>query len=83
MRLFISHGLDKSVRADMRFLDTLETALTGAGHEVLMDRSQLQAGDTWQAVLHEMLAACDGALLLLSPRALSRPCNAANPRGVT
>ncbi len=73
MRLFISHGLDKSVRADMRFLDTLETALTGAGHEVLMDRSQLQAGDTWQAVLHEMLAACDGALLLLSPRALTRP----------
>lgn len=78
MRIFISHGLDKKVKTDMQFLDRLQAALEtpaagGAAHQVLLDRSQLEAGDTWQDVLHEMLAECDAAVLLLSPRALTRP----------
>lgn len=78
MRIFISHGLDKKVKSDMQFLDRLQAALEtpaagGVAHQVLLDRSQLEAGDTWQDVLHEMLAECDAAVLLLSPRALTRP----------
>jgi hypothetical protein len=73
MRIFISHGLDKAVAADMRFLDALEAALQAAGQQVLLDRSQLDLGDAWQHVLHELLAECDAAVLLLSPRALTRP----------
>lgn len=73
MRIFISHGLDKAVAADMQFLDALEAKLNGAGHQVLLDRSQLELGDAWQHVLHELLAECDAAVLLLSPRALTRP----------
>lgn len=78
MRIFISHGLDKKVGSDMRFLDRLQAALEtapagGVAHQVLLDRSQLEAGDDWQDVLHELLAECDAAVLLLSPRALARP----------
>lgn len=73
MRIFISHGLDKAVDTDMQFLDALEAALQAAGHQVLLDRSQLTLGDAWQHVLHELLAECDAAVLLLSPRALTRP----------
>lgn len=73
MRIFISHGLDKAVDADMQFLDALDAALQAAGHQVLLDRSQLALGDAWQHVLHELLAECDAAVLLLSPRALTRP----------
>lgn len=73
MRIFISHGLDKKVRSDMKFLDSLQPALEAEGHQVLLDRTQLDASDTWQDVLHEMLAECEAAVLLLSPRALTRP----------
>ncbi|MES2715005.1 MAG: toll/interleukin-1 receptor domain-containing protein [Pseudomonadota bacterium] len=78
MRIFISHGLDKKAASDMQFLDRLQAALEtpaagGLAHQVLLDRSQLEAGDSWQDVLHEMLAECDAAVLLLSPRALTRP----------
>lgn len=79
MRLFISHGLDKLVTRDMQFLNGLVAALqapAGAGElapELLLDRDRLGAGDRWRDVLHEWLAECDAAVLLLSPRALASP----------
>jgi len=79
MRLFISHGLDKKAMPDMQFLDGLVAALqapAGAGEvapEVLLDRDRLGAGDRWRDVLHEWLAGCDAAVLLLSARALASP----------
>lgn len=78
LRLFISHGLDKSSKADMRFLDALHKALEqpspqGPRIQVLLDRVHLTPGLEWREVLHDMLAQCDAALLLLNSRALDSP----------
>ena len=78
MRIFISHGIDKANPDELAFLDTLEQSLRtpAAGmpaHEVLLDRTRLEAGDDWQGVLEDWLAECQLAILLLSPRALTRP----------
>jgi TIR domain len=78
MRVFISHGTDKSIDAELAFLDALHAELCAPGDgrpgpEVLLDRTRLEAGDDWTGVLHDWLAECHAAVLLLSPRALSRP----------
>lgn len=78
MRIFISHGTDKSSPIELGFLDELERQLRvpeahGQAHEVLLDRSRLQAGDDWAGVLHDWLAECHASVLLLSQRALDRP----------
>lgn len=79
MRIFISHGTDKSDPGELAFLDALEQQLRqpaapgGAAHDVLLDRSRLEAGDDWDEVLQDWMAECELAILLLSPRALTRP----------
>lgn len=78
MRIFISHGVDKSSADELALLDGLALQLAqgtapGAGHDVLLDRTRLDAGDDWQGVLHDWLAECQAAVLLLTPRALQRP----------
>jgi hypothetical protein len=78
MRIFISHGTDKSNPAELDFLDELERQLRvadpgGTTHEVLLDRTRLEAGDEWAGVLHDWLAECQVAIVLLSRRALDRP----------
>jgi hypothetical protein len=78
MRIFISHGTDKANPDELAFLDTLEQSLRTPApgmpaHEVLLDRTRLEAGDDWQGVLEDWLAECQLAILLLSPRALTRP----------
>ena len=78
MRVFISHGTDKDKPAELQFLDDLERALRepppGAqACEVLLDRTRLTAGDGWADILHDWLAECQAAVLLLSARALDRP----------
>jgi hypothetical protein len=44
--------------------------------EVLLDRTRIEAGDDWAELLHDVLAECQGAVLLLSQRALDRPLGA-------
>lgn len=78
MRVFISHGTDKSSAQELAFLDALYASLNtavdnGPCIEVLLDRQRLEAGDDWAGMLHDWLAECHGAVLLLSPRALTRP----------
>lgn len=78
MRVFISHGLDKHETGQSQYLDDLEAALRaptpeGVRHEVLVDRTRLEAGDDWNGVLLDCLDECDRALLLLTERALARP----------
>ena len=78
MRVFVSHGLDKKDAAELAFLDALDAALRaptpkGTTHEILVDRSRLEAGDDWEGVLLDLLEECDRALLLLTTRALARP----------
>ena len=78
MRIFISHGIDKSNPAELQFLDTLEQQLrlteTGReSHEVLLDRTRLEPGDDWAGILNDWLAECQVAILMLSKRALARP----------
>ncbi len=79
MRLFISHGTDKSKQKDLDYLDALEAGLKvdvpggGGPHEVLIDRTRIEAGDDWEGILHDVLAECQAAVLVLSERALKRP----------
>lgn len=78
MRIFISHGVDKSKPDELAFLDALALHIAHdapgePAHELLLDRTRLEAGDDWAGVLHDWLAECQAAVLLLSPRALQRP----------
>lgn len=78
MRIFISHGTDKREPSELQFLDDLalhlaSPAADGSVHDLLLDRTRLDAGDDWAGVLHDWLAECQVAVLLLSPRALQRP----------
>ena len=78
MRLFISHGIDKGKADELGFLDALEAALQqpdaqGRRHDILLDRTRLEAGDDWPGVLNDWLAECQAAVILLTPRALTRP----------
>lgn len=75
MRIFISHGTDKTRPEELTYLDTLEARLAAAPspHDVLLDRTRIGAGDDWEGLLHDAIAECQAAVLLLSPRALDRP----------
>ena len=58
MRIFISHGTDKSKDPELQFLDGLEqllrqSAADDAPHDVLLDRTRLEAGDDWAGVLQD------------------------------
>jgi hypothetical protein len=77
MRIFVSHGQDKNVVPEVDFLRDLAAALAkktalGGPHEVLYDKAILRPGALWSDVLHDVLAECQAAVLLLSPRALTR-----------
>ena len=79
MRIFISHGTNKDDAADLSFLRELADELgksTGPAtpaHTVLLDLTRLKAGDDWPGILHDFLAECQAAVLVLSKRALTRP----------
>ena len=78
MRIFISHGTNKDDASDLAFLRALavELATTEPGappHTVLLDDTRLKAGDDWPGILHDFLAECQAAVLVLSKRALTRP----------
>jgi hypothetical protein len=75
VRIFISHSTSNDDADGCKRLDDVEAALAGpenarSGHEVLVDRKRLIAGTPWRPQLHEWMATCHAALVLLTPKAL-------------
>ena len=66
-RLFVSHASG----GDRAFLETCVAEFAAAGFEVLIDYDQIDAGGAWRNVIHEMLVACDAAVVLFGERALT------------
>lgn len=74
MRLFISHGTDRTAADEIAFVTELEGRLCAIpGVEILLDLKQITAGDLWGRVLDDCLKDCQGAIALIGPRALARP----------
>lgn len=69
VRLFISHSSD-----DAALAAALEQGLAQTpGIQVLIDRSGLEPGRDWRRDLHEWMARCGAAVVLLTPAVLARP----------
>ncbi len=66
-RIFVSHSsADKQLTADV----CAQLALDGDPRfELLVDVDRLEAGHPWPKQLHEWMARCDAALILLTPAA--------------
>lgn len=81
-RVFISHAASVVEEpATQVFLDALLAAIAAEpGFEPLTDRTDLQAGDDWMQQLYTWMGLCDAAVILLSPRAVTRENSAWVPR---
>ncbi|MFT3953310.1 MAG: toll/interleukin-1 receptor domain-containing protein [Piscinibacter sp.] len=81
-RVFISHSANAVEEpATQAFLDALVAAIAAEpGFEPLTDRTDLQAGDDWMQQLYTWMGLCDAAVVLLSPRAVTRENSAWVPR---
>ena len=67
MNVFVSHS---TPRDESEFLDDFCAALERHNLHVLVDRREIEAGDEWRQIVHGMIADCDHAVVLLTPRAL-------------
>ena len=67
MKLFVSYPSDQRDLAER-----LRLTLEGEGHDVFTDRAELRAGDAYHAALRAAIEAADGAVFLLTPRAVAR-----------
>ena len=81
-RVFISHSAHAvDEPATLAFLHALTAALQATpGLEPLTDHKDLQAGDEWLQRLYAWMALCDAAVVLLSPRAVTRENSTWVPR---
>lgn len=81
-RIFISHSANTIEEpATQKFLDALVRKLqTCEGLEPLTDQKDLKAGDLWLQKLYAWMGLCDAAVILLSPRAVTRENSAWVPR---
>jgi hypothetical protein len=81
-RVFISHSANAVEEPTTQaFLDALVAAIAAEpGFEPLTDRTDLQAGDEWMQQLYTWMGLCDAAVVLLSPRAVTRENSAWVPR---
>ena len=82
LRIFISHSANAAEEPETQaFLDTLVVRLQGElCCEPLTDQKDLQAGDEWLQRLYAWMGLCDAALILLSPRAVTRENSTWVPR---
>lgn len=69
VRVFISHSSDDAALAAAVEQGLAQTA----GIQVLIDRSGLEPGRGWRRDLHEWMARCGAAVVLLTPAVLERP----------
>jgi hypothetical protein len=69
--IFISHSSrdDEEARAIRTRLS--EVLADEHHHRVLLDEESIEAGHPWEPKLHQWLAECDGAVLMLTPQALA------------
>lgn len=81
-RVFISHSAHPAEEPDTEvFLHALIAALQGVdGLEPIADRKDLAAGDLWMQQLYAWMGLCHAAVILLSPRAVTRENSAWVPR---
>jgi len=82
LRIFISHSANAIEEpATQAFLDALAARLQGdLGCEPLTDQKDLTAGDEWLQRLYAWMGLCDAAVVLLSPRAVTRENSTWVPR---
>jgi len=82
LRIFVSHSANRAEEPETQvFLDTLVAQLqTGLDCEPLTDQKDLEAGDEWLQRLYAWMGLCDGAVILLSPRAVRRENSTWVPR---
>ena len=65
MKLFLSYASEYQIVAD-----EVALALTGAGHEVIFDRSWLKPGDDFNAKIRAAFAQIEGLIFLIAPESL-------------
>ncbi len=83
VRVFISHSAHKVEEpATLTFLDALVARLQAESFEPLTDQRDLKAGDDWVQRLYAWMGLCDAAVVLLSPRAVTRENSTWVPREV-
>lgn len=83
-RIFISHSAHaKEEPSTQEFLDRLVERINASpGLETLVDQRDLRAGDEWVQRLYSWMGICDTAVILLSPRAITRENSSWVPREV-
>jgi hypothetical protein len=72
-RIFISHSTDRDDTDGKNFVLDVAGGLEQAGFEVFLDRKSLEGGDDWSFKIANYLGYCQGAVVLLSKRALASP----------
>ena len=82
LRVFISHSASRAEEPDTQtFLETLVARLhSEVGFEALADQKDLKAGDEWLQRVYAWMGLCDAAVILLSPRAVTRENSTWVPR---
>lgn len=65
MRVFLSYASQDRTRAE-----EISLALEGRGHDVFFDRSDLEAGEDYHAVIHDRIRRADQFIFLISPRSV-------------
>ena len=66
MNIFLSYASEQAAIAE-----SIEVALSGEGHDVFRDRSDLPSGEAYHARIREAIAASDLFVFLVSPEAVS------------
>jgi hypothetical protein len=65
-QVFVSYS-----RQDSKFVDQLVAALQKSSLSVWIDRSRIQAGESWRGEIVEAIQECDAFLLVLSPQSVN------------
>ena len=76
-RIFISHS--NSDPHSPAYIEAIDTALTAAGFDVLVDRKRLEPGAKWRDDIYTWMGMCHGAVILMSEAAI-RPGSIWVPR---
>ena len=67
-KVFVSHSTLDSFTSEL--VETLASALHGAGFTALVDQKVIEAGDEWSPWIYDAVQECSAAVLLLSSAAL-------------
>jgi TIR domain len=68
--IFISHSARNDVET-YKSLKIIKKYLDGKGFEVLIDETGIEGADPWNECINTWLAYCQGAIILLTPKALN------------